>query len=82
MEDEFILPVSFEGKELELPARLLRYGYTAKIEVEIEGTPVVFEPDEERNWRAVMGFEDLVAGKKVKKELVEAVAGVIGGITK
>ena len=82
MEDEFILPVSFEGKELELPARLLRYGYTVKIEVEIDGTPVVFEPDEERNWRAVMGFEDLVAGKKVKKELVEVVAGVIGELTK
>jgi len=81
MEDEFVLPVSFEGNQLELPARLLRYGYTIKIEVEIEGTAVVFEPDEEQNWRAVMGFEDLVAGKKVKKELVEAVAGVIGSFT-
>ena len=52
------------------------------IEVEIEGTPVVFERDEEGNWRAVMGYEDLVAGKKVKKELLIKVADVIEEITR
>ena len=82
MEDEFILPVSFEGNKLELPARLRQFGYTVKIEVEIAGLIVTFEPDEERNWRAVLGFEDVGAGKNVKRELIEAVAGTISEITK
>ncbi len=82
MEDDFTLPVLFEGKELALPARLRQYGYKVMIEVEIEGTPVVFERDEEGNWRAVMGYEDLVAGKKVKKELLIKVADVIEEITR
>jgi hypothetical protein len=82
MDDTFILPVFFEGKELELPARLLRFGYTVKIEVEIEGTTVVFEPDEERRWRALIGLDDVVAGKKVKHELLEAVAQVIEDVTR
>lgn len=82
MENEFILPISFEGKELELQARLLRYGYSVKIEVEIEGIVVVFELDEEQNWRAMMGYNDLIEGKKVKRELLEVVARVIEMHTK
>ena len=77
-----MLQVEYAGDVLQLPARIVQFGYVVKLEVDIEGTTVTFEPDEERNWRAVMGFEDLVAGKKVKRELVEAVAGVIGGVTK
>ncbi|HPH33036.1 MAG TPA: hypothetical protein PLB49_14350 [Chitinophagaceae bacterium] len=82
MEPDFMLPVSFDEKDIELPVKVVQFGYVVKLEVEIEGTIVTFEPDEERNWRAVLGFEDLIAGKKVKKELLEAVASVIGDITK
>ncbi len=52
MNEEFILTVTFGQKDMELPAKLLLYGYTIKIEVKIDGIPVNFEPDEERNWRA------------------------------
>lgn len=82
MESEFLLPVSLEEKVLELPAKIVQFGYVVKLEVEIKGKIVTFEPDEERNWRAVMEFEDLIAGKKVKKDLLEAVAGMIEDITK
>lgn len=82
MEDEFLLPVSFKDKQLHYPARLLNYGYSSKLEVEIDGTKVIFEPDEERNWRALISYEDVKANKKMSKELLEAVAGVIQNITK
>lgn len=82
MEDEFLLPVSFNGHSMELPAKLRQFGYTVKIEVDIDGLIVTFEPDEERNWRAVMGYEDVVAGKAGNKKLIEAVAEVITEITK
>jgi hypothetical protein len=82
MENDFDLPVEYAGEVLQFPARIVQFGYLVKLEVDFEGTAVTFEPDEERNWRAVMGFEDLIAGKKVKKELLEAMAEVIGEITK
>jgi hypothetical protein len=54
MNDEFYIPVSFEGRDYNFPARLLNYGYAIKLEVDIEGTTILFEHDEERNWRALI----------------------------
>lgn len=82
MEDEFIIPVSFNGAELEFPARLLSYGYSYKIETDIEGTKVLFEPDEERNWRALISYEDVQANKRLNTELLKAIAATISDITK
>ena len=82
MEDEFELPVTFNGKNLNFPAKLLNYGYTVKLEVEIEETKVIFEPDEERNWRALISLEDLQANKKLNSELLKSIVAAIEGITK
>jgi hypothetical protein len=81
MESEFVLPIEYGGEVMELPARLVRAGYIVKLEVEIENTIITFEPDEERNWRAVMGYEDLINSKKVKVELLEAVAKFLETLT-
>lgn len=82
MDDEFMLPVTFNGKEMEFPARLLNYGYSSKLEVDINGSKVFFEPDEERNWRAVISYEDVMSNKKINKELLEVVISVINEVTK
>jgi hypothetical protein len=82
MEPDFLLPVQYNGNEYELPVRILKFGYIVKLEVVIKNTIITFEPDEQRNWRAVMGFEDLINGKKVNKELLEVIAEKISEITK
>lgn len=82
MDDDFIIPVSFNGTEREFTARLLSYGYSYKIETEVEGTKVLFEPDEERNWRALISYEDVQANKRLNPELLRAIAEVITEITK
>ena len=74
MEEEFQLPVSFNNKELIFPARLLNYGYSYKLEVSIDDTKLLFERDEERNWRALISYEDIMADKKISVELVKAIA--------
>jgi len=51
---EFELPVDFNGKELHFAARLLNYGYSYKIEVEVFHSMVVFERDDEGSWRALI----------------------------
>jgi len=74
MSEGFELPVSFNDKELNLPTRLLSTGYTYKLEVEVEQTKVLFEHDEERHWRALIGLDELNANKKISIELLQAIA--------
>ncbi len=54
MMDIFELPVEYNGKEFLFPAELLPMGFTHKIKVTIDGTEILFEPDEERNYRAMI----------------------------
>ena len=77
MEEDFILPVTFNEKEMEFPARLRAYGYSFKIEVDINDMKVQFERDEERNWRALISYEEVQANKKLNGELLRAIAGTL-----
>lgn len=54
MLDLFELPVEYNGKEFLFPAELLPMGFTHKIKVTVDGTEILFEPDEERNYRAMI----------------------------
>ncbi len=54
MFDLFDLPVEYKGKEMLFPAELLPMGFRHKIKVNVDGTDILFEPDEERNYRAVI----------------------------
>jgi hypothetical protein len=59
MDEPFELPVNYEGEEILFQARLLQFGYTHRFAVKIHGQDVYFEPDEERNYRAMMEPEHL-----------------------
>lgn len=50
----FNLPIELNGEEYEYPAEILQQGYTQKVLVDIDGTIVTFEPDEEGNYRALI----------------------------
>lgn len=55
MEDDvYEIPVQYKGQELLVPAQLMVTGYTHKFRVEVGGHEVFFEPDEERNYRAML----------------------------
>jgi hypothetical protein len=74
MDEGFELPVLFNNVELSFPAKLLNYGYSYKLEVDIEGEKILFEPDEERNWRALTTAADLSTNKKISIDLLKAIA--------
>lgn len=82
MDDEFIIYVLYRDKELGFPAQLRAYGYSYKIEVDVDGTKVFFEPDDERNWRALIGYEDLEKNKNLDKELLKVIAAAIEELVK
>lgn len=54
MDETFEIPVTYQNRDICIPARLLLQGYTYKIEVCIDGVVLYFEPDEERNFRSVL----------------------------
>ncbi|MFC6101548.1 hypothetical protein [Olivibacter domesticus] len=49
-------------------------GYTHKIEVDVFGTLVHFEPDEERNYRAILLDPTAESSTEIKPGLLQAIA--------
>lgn len=72
MNEPFDLPVTYNGKERLFPARLLQLGYTHRFQVDVYGTEVLFEPDEERRYRAIADADALPTN--VDTGLLQAIA--------
>ena len=75
-------PFPWEANAFSFPAKLLAYGYSYKIEVKVHNTKVIFEPDEERKWRALLNYEDLNSNKEISVELLKAIASSLDEILK
>jgi hypothetical protein len=73
MPESFDLPVWYKGEEIFFPAELLPTGFTHKIKLTIQGTEILFEPDEERNYRAVVGEADRDKANKLDRELLAVI---------
>ena len=54
MQESFELPVQFRDKTVLLPAELTAWGYSHRILVTLEEQVIIFEPDEERHYRALL----------------------------
>lgn len=79
-DDTFEIPVLYKGEELCFTSKLIVQGYTHKIHVEVNGQPVMFEPDEERKYRAILDASQMEKGTKLDIELLKAIAGVIESV--
>lgn len=78
MNESFEISVSYKGETLSFNAKLLPYGYTHRIVVSVNNRDVVFEPDEERNYRALIDpFETDVPKKELDVGLLRALAETI-----
>ena len=72
MAELFTLTFSYLNNEKEYNAELQVYGYSYKIAVTINDAVVFFEPDEERNFRAVFAEPD--TKMDIDKGLLQAIA--------
>jgi hypothetical protein len=77
MEEEFELPVKYKGEELMFNAKLIVTGYTHKFSVDVNGQIIIFEPDEERNYRAIIDYDDIGKNKPVDIELLKQITKAI-----
>ena len=80
MEHFFELPVVYNNEQLSYRARLVTFGYTYKFYVVIDGKEIIFEKDDEMNYRAVNYSPDQHIN--IKKELLEAVIDSLQDIAK
>ena len=74
MDEPFVISVIHQNEELEFEVRLRRMGYLHKMEVIINNTPVLFEPDEEGKYRALVNMEQVEKSKLVSTGLLQAIA--------
>ena len=74
MNEPVDLPVNFNGKEMNFPMELIPMGFSYKIKVQIGDMDVWFEPDEEKNYRAVINTEYHERGKDLDRRLLQAIS--------
>jgi hypothetical protein len=74
MTETFTLSVTYHNKTREFTAELRVTGYTHRIVVMVDKQEVVFEPDEERNYRAVI-YESEERQNPPEAGLIKAIAG-------
>ena len=81
MEEEFQIPVTINGEELAFSARLVPSGYLTKIAVDIYGGEVFYEPDEEGQYRALVGYESDMNILKINAELLKEIAKTLQSVS-
>jgi len=74
MEDSFVIDVAIGGKEYNVEVRLISTGYMHRFIAMINDTEVIYEPDEERNYRAIVNEAAISKLRDADKELIKAVA--------
>lgn len=59
MDERFLVAVTYKGEVLKYDAEVRNYGYVQKVVVDIDGVLVMFEPDEEGSYRALVSLEQV-----------------------
>ncbi len=54
MEHFFVLPVNYKGEALNIKSRLVTFGYVYKFYIIVNGSELVFEKDDEQNYRVIV----------------------------
>ena len=75
MNDVFALPVSYQGRELELPFKIVAQGYATSYVDAVGEVEVNFERDDFGELRAVIYDQDQITTKLPESSLLEAING-------
>ena len=70
------LPVIYKNKEPSFKAHVVRFGYVNHIVVDLGGSQITIERDEEGSYRA-LGDTEKIEGPKVDVDLIKAVVSVL-----
>lgn len=73
MEDNFIIDISNDGVEMNFEARLIPFGYSYKIIINVNNIEVSFEPDENRDYRAIVQDQVQASLKERDKLIIQLI---------
>ena len=82
MDYDLEVPVTYKNQELIFTAKFIQFGYSYKFEVDVNGIIVFFEPDEERNFRAIVDPSIDHMNHKIDKELMQLIAEALVAMLK
>ena len=71
------MPVTYKGREQIFKVTLQVFGFTYRLVVDVHGQFINFERDEERNFRAVLNYEDANKAATIDHDLVKAIGDAI-----
>ncbi len=74
MSEPIFITVPYQRGEKQFEIELEVTGYTYRIKVMVNEVTVFFERDEERQYRAIVPYENVDAGKKLDPVLLQAIA--------
>ena len=77
MDESFSIEIVQKGQKLSFDARLVTVGYTHRFYVTINDLEVTYEPDEERNYRAMVNNKEHGHINDLDKELIQTVGDKI-----
>ena len=77
MDEGFTLLVTSKGKEYSLTAKFIRIGYIHQFHVDVEGSTLIFEFDEESNYRVIDPSANTSA---MSASLIEAIVNKISSL--
>lgn len=72
MAEPFVITATYKNEQRDFDAEFVPFGYSYRIEVMIDGVKVIFEPDEEKNYRAYMPDATTVPDSLLLKAIAEA----------
>ncbi|HEY0055274.1 MAG TPA: hypothetical protein VGB63_07955 [Pedobacter sp.] len=81
MDELLKIPIEYKGEEIEFEAKLILYGYIHRLVVDIEGVEIHFEPDEERQYRAILPDAAIEKNQLPNVELVKKIAEVLNKVS-
>ena len=70
--EDFDLDIEYHGETKTVHGTFGKYGWSYRFNVDVDGTAVIFEPDEERNLRAIV--PSAKQHDATMKELVQLIA--------
>lgn len=74
MDNQFDITIHHKGEPTLFTGEFIPAGFSYKIIVDVNGHPVSFEPDEERNFRALVNADDQWKISTADKAVMEGIA--------
>lgn len=78
MEHYFELPVTYHGEERNFKGRLVTFGYVYKLYIIVDGRELVFEKDDEQQYRVLA--EEADKNKPVDPHLMRAIIEALSNL--